>query len=494
MGQNNGSMSQRPRAELLYEMVCNGNVEAIKALCREGASLEWIDREGRTPLIVACMNPFLVGVAKTLIELGANVNAYSPGHQAGTPLHHAAKRGLETSVWLLLSHGANALVRNDDCQTPLDVARREGHVNIVRIIENHVCYFSGWSREFYGPGFLEALVPQLLSRKIWVVVLPFGSRDSTQPFKMELIIYSTLQDAQPRSVIALWKAKIEEPKFQQTDPALIILDPAARTRHKLVSGIEGDKQQLQRLYNACMGIPQVMPTQVLYNTPYSTPASASETAAEAVEPATVTNASIQSATADSPLLPNTHQTSEPINTNGWGYSSGNGSHNGWGTTVGNTLVVGTSSSGWMVNPSKDDYNGWGVPDSGPSQHLQINGNVSSVVPINNGNSRSASSASVPSAPPVPEEAVEEGPICYPSIDFSPVELSVPPPENGASDMKDEGSSSSCVICWEAPIEGACIPCGHMAGCMICLNEIKAKNGPCPVCRAKINQIVRLYAV
>lgn len=41
--------------------------------------VQWIDREGRTPLIVACMNPELIHVAKTLIELGANVNAYRPG-------------------------------------------------------------------------------------------------------------------------------------------------------------------------------------------------------------------------------------------------------------------------------------------------------------------------------------------------------------------------------------------------------------------------------
>lgn len=40
---------------------------------------QWIDREGKTPLIVACMNPGLSNVAKTLIELGANVNGYRPG-------------------------------------------------------------------------------------------------------------------------------------------------------------------------------------------------------------------------------------------------------------------------------------------------------------------------------------------------------------------------------------------------------------------------------
>lgn len=41
--------------------------------------LQWIDKEGKTPLMAACMRPDLLGVAKVLIELGANVNAYRPG-------------------------------------------------------------------------------------------------------------------------------------------------------------------------------------------------------------------------------------------------------------------------------------------------------------------------------------------------------------------------------------------------------------------------------
>lgn len=41
--------------------------------------LQWIDKEGKTPLMVACMRPDLFEVAKVLIELGANVNAYRPG-------------------------------------------------------------------------------------------------------------------------------------------------------------------------------------------------------------------------------------------------------------------------------------------------------------------------------------------------------------------------------------------------------------------------------
>lgn len=42
-------------------------------------SVQWIDQDGKTPLITACMNPELYNVAKTLIDLGANVNAYRPG-------------------------------------------------------------------------------------------------------------------------------------------------------------------------------------------------------------------------------------------------------------------------------------------------------------------------------------------------------------------------------------------------------------------------------
>lgn len=41
--------------------------------------VQWTDREGKNPLIVACMFPELHNVAETLLELGANVNAYRPG-------------------------------------------------------------------------------------------------------------------------------------------------------------------------------------------------------------------------------------------------------------------------------------------------------------------------------------------------------------------------------------------------------------------------------
>ncbi|XWS31420.1 hypothetical protein CRYUN_Cryun23aG0073900 [Craigia yunnanensis] len=154
---------------------------------RERSNLRWKDSP-----VVACMNPELIEVAKALIEVDANVNAYRPGYNAGTSLHHAAKRGLEQTVKLLLSHGANALLRNDDCHTPLEVARIKGCTNVVRAIENYICYFSGWLLEFRGPGFLGGFAPQLLST-IWVVIIPCSSGNLMKPPRFELAMYSTLQ-------------------------------------------------------------------------------------------------------------------------------------------------------------------------------------------------------------------------------------------------------------------------------------------------------------
>ncbi|KAL4587570.1 hypothetical protein LXL04_000442 [Taraxacum kok-saghyz] len=239
---------------------------------------QWMDKEGKTPLILASMSPQLYDVAKTLIKLGANVNAYRPGRHAGTPLHHAAKRGLEQMVKLLLSHGANALVMNDDCQTALDVARLKGYSNVERAIEFNDLKFSanalvmnddcqtaldvarlkGYSNveraiEFNDLTYIwflnlnaiilesHLLILPLAARALrarislnylllnyfqekckWVVILPCGARKLTKPFKLELAIYSGLQDAKPQSLLPLWKVNMDEPNFNQPDPIVII--------------------------------------------------------------------------------------------------------------------------------------------------------------------------------------------------------------------------------------------------------------------------------
>ncbi|KAG7578387.1 Zinc finger RING-type [Arabidopsis thaliana x Arabidopsis arenosa] len=459
---------QQSKGELLYQQVSYGNSEGIRTLHRDGGDLEWMDREGKTALILACMNSELYDVAKTLIELGSNVNAYRPGRHAGTPLHHAAKRGLENTVKLLLSHGANPLVLNDDCQTPLEVARVKGFSNVVRAIEKHICLFSGWMREFYGPTFLDLFAPQLLSRRVWVVIVPTGSRNPTKPFKLELVVYASLQDAQPRTVMPLWKANLEEPKAKQSDTSVMIVDnstiPSRRmkkrrvcashgrrrpqvvrqTRLKLAPATEGDSQQLKWFCDACKGIPQPMHPPVFLQTAPSAPPPPSED-----ELAMAMNASLHTTMSDPSNL-NHHSIGQAS------YSSG---------------------------PSSST-----APPSGKASAFAFNSHGIGIV-----------LESSPSAPPLTDNdiaAVDEGPIHYPSIDSTPVDLpsasSLPTPTEG--ERKEDGSTGTCAICLDAPSEAVCVPCGHVAGCMSCLKEIKSKNWGCPVCRAKIDQVIKLYRV
>ncbi|XP_078439847.1 putative E3 ubiquitin-protein ligase XBAT34 isoform X2 [Wolffia australiana] len=55
-------------------------------------------------------------------------------------------------------------------------------------------------------------------------------------------------------------------------------------------------------------------------------------------------------------------------------------------------------------------------------------------------------------------------------------------------------SSSCVICTDNCADTVCVPCGHLSGCMACLREVERKKIGCPVCRAHIERILKIYTV
>ncbi|XVF80995.1 hypothetical protein PTKIN_Ptkin15bG0121100 [Pterospermum kingtungense] len=444
------------KSKLLYQAAKAGRVHDMVRLRKEGASLEWTDMDGKTPLAVACMKPELIHVAQILIQLGRD---------AGTPLHHAAKRDLDQTVKLLLSLGANALLRNDDGHTPLDVARMNWSTSVVRAIENHICRFSGWLR-LRGPRLLPELAPRFfLSRKIWVVIIPCGSANPMEPPRFELAIYSTLQDAQPRTLVPLWKVKIEEPKFHQPDPSLAIFDQSTSNFQQL-NLFSFIVVLIMPLFCLICKLLQCSFVQVhMQHWKYTM----------------ITNCLDMEVLQCSrlPLI-----LGQPA------------------SKVIMSKPLGIIVDGWMDAPT--EKNDWGVPDSRPtgkqSHHVQNLMDPPLLVPTSVFN---ASVSSAPSAPPIPEDVLGEEPIIYPSIYLNQVDTPAPASTgDGASKTNDDakgGDSSSCIICWEAPIEGACIPCGHMAGCMSCLRKIKAEKGICPVCRGKtryhkIDQVIRLYAV
>jgi hypothetical protein len=94
----------------------------------------------------------------------------------------------------------------------------------------------------------------------------------------------------------------------------------------------------------------------------------------------------------------------------------------------------------------------------------------------------------------------ESKIAYPSIDQSPVQYPRISAEDmrkpnlggaGASSLKKAGEPT-CAVCLDQPAEAVCVPCGHVAGCMECLTEIKRKGMGCPICRMPIKEVVKIY--
>ncbi|KAM5561386.1 putative E3 ubiquitin-protein ligase XBAT34 [Rosa sericea] len=56
---------------------------------------------------------------------------------------------------------------------------------------------------------------------------------------------------------------------------------------------------------------------------------------------------------------------------------------------------------------------------------------------------------------------------------------------------DSSSSRECEYCYDAPIEAACDPCGHVA-CFNCWLKIQDSANKCPHCRVEIKKIIKLY--
>ncbi|CAK9218263.1 unnamed protein product [Sphagnum jensenii] len=503
------------KEEQVYQAVQNGNHNAVKALRREGASLEWVDKEGRTPLILACTRGDRLDMVSTLLTLGANLRAYRPGTHGGMPLHHAAKRGLDKTVRVLLDKGADPLAVNDDSLTPLDMARNRGHTSVVRLIEDRICFFCGMVRELSGFAFLEAFAPQWVTKKIWVVVLPVES-DPRRPPRFELVIYQSPKVPLPRTIISLAKAEVEEPKFSLADPVLVITDKT-KSKYKFLSEQEGDKEQLERLYKACRGFPQVKsPSPGKLQMQMELP--------DDVALKMAIDASLRTATEEGLQL---SAAGELTNVQDRRHGESSDSR----TRMSPPENAAAKFGGWAADEKQQSgYNGWSSSneEAGPSRVQDFPGKQSKqpdseskvkpedspvaevtasdvLLPVPE--TTSTSLPSPPSAPPLPadyaalENSDNVGAIHYPPVDTSPaqVDLGAVAPSNekaaaAAATASSQDGANQCVVCWDAPAQGVCIPCGHLAGCMSCLSEIKAKNWGCPVCRAPIEQVIRVYAV
>ena len=74
-----------------------------------------------------------LGTGEPPAKRGINVNHQGP--KDTTALHLAAGLGHEDIVGLLLVHGADITLKNEDGMTALDLAKSEGHESVAQLLE-----------------------------------------------------------------------------------------------------------------------------------------------------------------------------------------------------------------------------------------------------------------------------------------------------------------------------------------------------------------------
>ncbi len=116
-----------------------GHAETTQWLLDHGANVDIVSTHqlGVTPLHAALFGK-RIATARVLIENGANVNIARGGatwpRSGWTALHYAAGFGLNELVLLMLSHGADINILDEQLKTPLDIAREEEQHDIVELL------------------------------------------------------------------------------------------------------------------------------------------------------------------------------------------------------------------------------------------------------------------------------------------------------------------------------------------------------------------------
>ncbi|XP_028131929.1 uncharacterized protein LOC114327487 [Diabrotica virgifera virgifera] len=118
----------------LHNACNNGHVKVVEYLVEEGASLKVKNKDGETPLHVAAQHDSILEVIEFILNRDlSGINDIT--NNGRTPLHLAIQGNKPSTVKLLLKKGASIAVKDKNGKTPLALAIQEDYTNIVQMIE-----------------------------------------------------------------------------------------------------------------------------------------------------------------------------------------------------------------------------------------------------------------------------------------------------------------------------------------------------------------------
>lgn len=113
----------------LYVACQEGHDSTVQLLLSKGADINLCDEDGSSPLSIACHEGF-ISTVQLLLSKGADINLCD--NDKASPLLLACQEGHTSTVQLLLSKEANINLCDEDGTSPLFIACQEGHSEIVQ--------------------------------------------------------------------------------------------------------------------------------------------------------------------------------------------------------------------------------------------------------------------------------------------------------------------------------------------------------------------------
>jgi len=113
----------------------NGHIAVAEHLLASRASVDLSDTGGYTALMLAASNNHH-SLVKMLRQHGAEIN-HKEQTKGWTALIWAAKRGHLATVRVLLELGADRTVRDHTGMTAQDLAQKNGHIDIARLLTDN---------------------------------------------------------------------------------------------------------------------------------------------------------------------------------------------------------------------------------------------------------------------------------------------------------------------------------------------------------------------
>jgi ankyrin repeat protein len=127
-----------PEAKEMIKAAKSGNAARVTALLAEDpALLHARDADGSTPLHCAAWKGH-AEVVQVLLEHGADHSLENNNtHWGGTPLHAAAHGNQKAAAELLIAHGADIRRRSFNGRTPLEETAIHNATAVAKLLQQH---------------------------------------------------------------------------------------------------------------------------------------------------------------------------------------------------------------------------------------------------------------------------------------------------------------------------------------------------------------------